>query len=212
MASLSFVFGSSERQREREGEEEERRGRRRKQDLLKKTTKMTSLLFYPTTENLVCSPTVMLTMMMSSQRHKMGSSSIWERGGERPRAEWGIVGKTVGTLGSNTENTNSQIMPESLKTPTLGDNGKLHRSTWPPLNTHIQWQNPNKMLCYSWNLTHYIPSVPPSLWPAADGLVRAALNVHVMCCTTGRAPSWPERCDRCRGSCFTSSALLPCFK
>lgn len=173
---------------------------------------MTSLLFYPTTENLVCSPTVMMTMMMSSQRHKMGSSSIWERGGERPRAEWGIVGKTVGTLGSNTENTNSQIMPESLKTPTLGDNGKLHRSTWPPLNTHIQWQNPNKMLCYSWNLTHYIPSVPPSLWPAADGLVRAALNVHVMCCTTGRAPSWPERCDRCRGSCFTSSALLPCFK
>lgn len=62
--------------------------------------------------------------------------------------EWGIVGKTVGTLGSNTENTNSHIMPEGLKTPTLGDNGKLHRSTWPLLNTHIQWQDPNKMLCY----------------------------------------------------------------
>lgn len=60
---------------------------------------------------------------------------------ERERGPWlngALWEKTVGTLGSNTENTNSQIMPESLKTPTLGDNGKLHRSTWPRLNTHIQ--------------------------------------------------------------------------
>lgn len=57
---------------------------------------MTSPLFYPTTENLVCSPTVMrmMIMMMSSQRHKMGSSSIWERerGGEERERGPGLNG------------------------------------------------------------------------------------------------------------------------
>lgn len=79
-----------------------------------------------------------------------------------------------------TQNTNSHIMPESLKTPTLGDNGKLHGSTWPLLNTHTQWQHLNKTLCYLWNSTQIIPSEFLSVRATADGRRgRAAENLRV---------------------------------
>lgn len=110
-----------------------------------------------------------LRLRVERERGPQLKGALWER----QWAHWAV-----------TQNTNSHIMPESLKTPTLGDNGKLHRFAWPLLNTHTQWQHPNKTLCYLWNSTHCIPLESLFLWPAADvRLGRDAINLRLHICT-----------------------------